>query len=180
MARASILDHVSFEVRPHEVLGLVGESGSGKTMTSLAVMGLLPSGSRASSGHIWFHGRDLLAMTERDLRTIRGSEIAMIFQSPRAALNPLMSAGNQVARAVSLHRQQSKQEAYETAIELLRQVGIPDASTRARAYPHQLSGGMAQRVLIAMMLACQPKPVDRRRTDDRAGRHHSGADFRTD
>ena len=152
-----ILDHVTFEVQPHEVLGLVGESGSGKTMTSLAVMGLLPPGAQAVGGHIWFEKHDLLALSERELRSVRGSEIAMIFQSPRAALNPLMRAGDQVARAVSLHRIQDKNDAYDTAIDLLRHVGIPDAATRGQAYPHQLSGGMAQRVLIAMMLACQPK-----------------------
>lgn len=151
-----ILDQVSFEVRPHEVLGLVGESGSGKTMTSLAVMGLMPSGARAH-GHIWFDGRDLLALTERDLRAVRGSQIAMIFQSPRTALNPLMRAGEQVARAVGLHRGLRGRDAYDAAVELLRHVGISDAPARARAYPHQLSGGMAQRVLVAIMLACRPR-----------------------
>lgn len=152
-----ILDQVTFEVRPHEVLGLVGESGSGKTMTSLAVMGLLPPGAKAQSGHIWFDGRDLLALSERDLRAVRGAQIAMIFQSPRAALNPLMRAGDQVARAVRLHRGLYGAAAYDAAVELLRHVGIPDAPARARAYPHQLSGGMAQRVLVAIMLACRPK-----------------------
>jgi oligopeptide/dipeptide ABC transporter ATP-binding protein len=152
-----ILDGVTFEVQPHEVLGLVGESGSGKTMTSLAVMRLLPPGAKTPSGHVWFAGRDLLALRERDLRTVRGSQIAMIFQGPRAALNPLMRSGEQVARAVRLHRGLKKQAAYDTAIDLLRHAGIPDTAARARAYPHQLSGGMAQRVLIAMMLACQPK-----------------------
>jgi peptide/nickel transport system ATP-binding protein len=151
-----ILDRVTFEVYPHEVLGLVGESGSGKTMTSLAVMGLLPPGAKTPGGHIWFQGRDLLALEEHDLLSIRGSQIAMIFQSPRAALNPLMRAGEQVARVVRRHGQ-NRQAAYETAIELLRQAGISDAAARARAYPHQLSGGMAQRVLVAMMLACRPK-----------------------
>jgi peptide/nickel transport system ATP-binding protein len=152
-----ILDRVTFEVYPHEVLGLVGESGSGKTMTSLAIMGLLPPGAKIPEGHIWFEGSDLLRLRESDLRTIRGSQIAMIFQSPRAALNPLMRAGDQVARVARLRMGLSQQAAYDTAIELLRHAGIPDATTRARAYPHQLSGGMAQRVLIAMMLACRPK-----------------------
>jgi oligopeptide/dipeptide ABC transporter ATP-binding protein len=152
-----ILDRVTFEVYPHEVLGLVGESGSGKTMTSLAVMGLLPPGAKTPGGHIWFEERDLLALPERDLRTVRGSQIAMIFQSPRAALNPLMRAGEQVARVVRLRRGLNSHEAYDMAVELLRHAGIPDAAARARAYPHQLSGGMAQRVLIAMMLACRPK-----------------------
>lgn len=152
-----ILDRAAFDLRPHEVMGLVGESGSGKTLTSLAVMGLLPSTARVVGGHIRFDGRDLLDLSERELRQVRGKEIAMIFQSPRAALNPLMRAGEQVARAVRLHRGLGRKAAYETAVELLRHVGISDAETRARAYPHQLSGGMAQRVLVAMMLACQPR-----------------------
>jgi oligopeptide/dipeptide ABC transporter ATP-binding protein len=152
-----ILDRVTFEVYPHEVLGLVGESGSGKTMTSLAIMGLLPPGARTPEGHIWFEGGDLLALRESDLRAVRGSQIAMIFQSPRAALNPLMRAGDQVARVVGLRMGLNRQAAHDTAVELLRHAGIPDAAARARAYPHQLSGGMAQRVLIAMMLACRPK-----------------------
>lgn len=151
-----ILDRVTFDLYPNEVMGLVGESGSGKTMTSLAVMGLLPRAATVQAGHIWYQGRDLLALSEQGLREMRGREIAMIFQNPRAALNPLMRAGDQVARAVRIHRKLPKDAAYEAAIELLRRVGIPDAATRARAYPHQLSGGMAQRVLIAMMLACRP------------------------
>ncbi|MGH2524802.1 MAG: ABC transporter ATP-binding protein, partial [Anaerolineales bacterium] len=106
-------------------------------------------------GHIWFDGHDLLALSERQLRQVRGAGIAMIFQSPRAALNPLLRVGEQVARALHLHR--AARGADETAVELLRRVGIPDAATRARAYPHQLSGGMAQRVLVAMMLACRPR-----------------------
>ncbi len=152
-----ILDRVSLDVYPGDVIGLVGESGSGKTMTSLAVMGLLPPGAKTPGGHIWFEGRDLLALPEAELREIRGAQIAMIFQNPRAALNPLMRAGDQVARAVRVHRKLPTDGAYDTAIELLRHAGIPDAAARARAYPHQLSGGMAQRVLIAMMLACRPK-----------------------
>lgn len=151
-----ILDQVSFDLYPNEVLGLVGESGSGKTMTSLAIIGLLPSTAQVLSGHIWFEGRDLLAISDRDMRSVRGAQIAMIFQNPLSALNPLQRAGDQVARAVRIHRQLSKDKAYDTAVALLRQVGIPDAASRARAYPHQLSGGMAQRVLVAMMLACQP------------------------
>lgn len=151
-----ILDQVSFELYPHEVLGLVGESGSGKTMTSLAIIGLLPSSAQILGGHIWFEGRDLTNLSDREMRSIRGRQIAMIFQNPISALNPLQRAGEQVARAVRIHHQLPKAEAYDTAIALLRQVGIPDAASRARAYPHQLSGGMAQRVLVAMMLACRP------------------------
>jgi peptide/nickel transport system ATP-binding protein len=153
----TILDRVTFEVYPHEVLGLVGESGSGKTMTSLAVMGLMPPATKVTSGHIWFDERDLLALMEHERSALRGSQIAMIFQNPRAALNPLIRAGDQVARALRIHRKMGAKPAYEAAIELLRHVGVPDAATRAGAYPHQLSSGMAQRVLIAMMLACQPR-----------------------
>jgi oligopeptide/dipeptide ABC transporter ATP-binding protein len=152
-----VTDRVTFELYSGEVVGLVGESGSGKTMTALAMIGLLPRIAKIDSGHIWFEGRDLRAAAERDLQAVRGAQIAMIFQNPRAALNPLLRAGDQVARAVRIHRNLGRQAAYKTALELLRRVGIPDAAMRARAYPHQLSGGMAQRVLIAMVLACQPK-----------------------
>jgi peptide/nickel transport system ATP-binding protein len=152
-----ILDGVTLALYPGEVVGLVGESGSGKSMTALAVMGLLPRVAKVRGGHIWLDGRDLRTLSGREWRTVRGSQIAMIFQNPRAALNPLMRAGHQVARVVRLHRDVSKKAAYDQALELLQRAGIPDAATRARAYPHQLSGGMAQRVLIAMMLACQPR-----------------------
>lgn len=155
--RRRVLDRVSLELRPREVLGLVGESGSGKTMTALAIMQLLPPGAQIDSGRILFGGSDLRSLSEAELRGIRGSQIAMIFQNPRSSLNPLMRSGDQVARAVELHRGLDSEEAYETAIALLRHVGISDAANRARAYPHQLSGGMAQRVLVAIMLACQPK-----------------------
>jgi oligopeptide/dipeptide ABC transporter ATP-binding protein len=152
-----VLDRVSFELHPHEVLGLVGESGSGKTMSALSVINLLPPAATIERGQVWFNGQDLLTLSERELRNVRGSQIAMIFQSPRAALNPLMRAGDQVARAVRLHCGGSERAAQDKAIELLRHVGISDAAARARAYPHQLSGGMAQRVLIALMLACEPR-----------------------
>jgi peptide/nickel transport system ATP-binding protein len=152
-----ILDRVTFDLYPHEVLGLVGESGSGKTLTALAIINLLPRTAEVQGGQIWFDEQDLLALSERKLRELRGAQIAMIFQSPRASLNPLMRAGDQVARAVGLHCGGSSREAYDRAVDLLRHVGISDAATRARAYPHQLSGGMAQRVLVAMMLACEPR-----------------------
>ncbi len=152
-----ILDGVSLALFPGEVVGLVGESGSGKSMTALAVMGLLPRVAKVRGGAIRFDGRDLRALSGREWRTVRGSHIAMVFQNPRAALNPLMRAGQQVARLVQLHQGLPKDAAYTQALELLQRVGIPDARARARAYPHQLSGGMAQRVLIAMMLACQPR-----------------------
>lgn len=153
-----ILDEVSLELFPGEVLGLVGESGSGKSMTALAVMGLLPRAAKTKSGHIWFDGIDLLQCGARKMRAIRGSKIAMVFQNPRAALNPIMRVGKQVARVVRLQDPSlSRRKAYTRAVDLLGHVGIADAATRARAYPHQMSGGMAQRVLIAMMLACQPQ-----------------------
>jgi len=152
-----ILDRVSFNLFPNQVMGLVGESGSGKTMTSLAVMRLLPRTIKVTGGHIWFDGQDLFALSEHEMRRVRGSRIAMVFQNPRAALNPLVRAGDQVARAVRLHQDLDQSGAYGAAIDLMQRVGIADAVNRARAYPHQLSGGMAQRVLIAMMLACQPR-----------------------
>lgn len=155
--RQRILDRVSLELRPHEVMGLVGESGSGKTMTSLAIIRLLPRSAQIDGGSIWFNGQDLLSLPESRVRGIRGAQIAMIFQSPRASLNPLMRAGDQVARVLRKHRDLDRQEAHQQAIELLQHVGISDAAARGRAYPHQLSGGMAQRVLIAMMLACRPR-----------------------
>lgn len=155
-SRPVLLD-VTFDVLPNEVMGLVGESGSGKTMTALAIMRLLPPAARATEGRIVFGGQDLLQQTESGMRQVRGSKIAMIFQDPRSALNPLMRAGDQVARALRLHQDLTRQEARREAVELLRHVGISDAEVRARAYPHQLSGGMAQRVLVAVMLACRPK-----------------------
>jgi len=154
--RQRVLDRISLELRAHEATGLVGESGSGKTMTALAIIRLLPPSAQVEGGEIWFNGQELLSLSESRLRRMRGSGIAMIFQSPRASLNPLMRAGHQVARALRQHRSLGRSEAYRQAIELLRHVGISDAEARARAYPHQLSGGMAQRVLVAMMLACRP------------------------
>jgi oligopeptide/dipeptide ABC transporter ATP-binding protein len=153
----TILDHLSLRIYPNEVMGLVGESGSGKTMTALATMGLLPKTIRVTGGHIWYEGRDLLALSGSEMRSVRGSQIAMIFQNPRMALNPLMRVGDQIARAVRLHRGAPADSCYPMAVELMQQVGISDAEGRSRSYPHQLSGGMAQRVLVAIMLACQPR-----------------------
>lgn len=152
-----VLDRVSFRLDSGEVLGLVGESGSGKTMASLAIIGLLPPSVRVLAGEVRFAGRELLALTEAERREVRGKGIAMIFQSPRASLNPLMRVGDQVARAVRLRQGVNGRAAYRRGVELLSHVGIADAGGRARAYPHHLSGGMAQRVLIAMALACRPQ-----------------------
>lgn len=153
----TILDKLSLEIYPNQIVGLVGESGSGKTLTALATMGLLPKTIKVTGGQILFGGNDLLRLPEKELHKLRGDQIAMIFQNPRAALNPLMRVGDQVSRAVMIHRKAPKAEARDLAIDLMKQVGISDAAIRARAYSHQLSGGMAQRILVAIMLACQPK-----------------------
>lgn len=155
--RTQVLDRVSFDVRRSETLSLVGESGSGKTVTALAVMGLSDPSARIEGGRILLEGRDLLEMPDEEKREYRGGRVGMIFQSPKASLNPLLKAGRQVARVVKLHRKVSNREAAEIAIELLQAVGISDAARRYRSYPHQLSGGMAQRVLIAMALAAEPE-----------------------
>lgn len=154
--RVQILDHVSFDLHADEIVGLVGESGSGKTLTSLAIMGFLPASGKVDAGAIRYRGQELLTLEPAELQKIRGSEIAMIYQSPRSALNPLMRAGDQVARVFQIQQGMDPAQAYTQAVDLLKQVGFPEAETRARAYPHQLSGGMAQRVLLAMMVACQP------------------------
>ena len=155
--RVRILDKVSFSVSREEVVGLVGESGSGKTLSSLAVTGFLPPSARIDEGRILLDEVNLLELSPDEMARLRGNKVAMVFQSARSALNPLMRVGDQVARAVRLQQRLSPQDAYERAIHLLSRVGIPDPVRRARAYPHQLSGGMCQRVLVAMMLACRPQ-----------------------
>ena len=147
---------VSFSLERGQVLGLVGESGCGKSMTALCLMRLVPPPGRITGGQVLFQDRDLLALPEREMRGLRGSQIAMIFQEPMTALNPVLSAGSQVAEAVFLHRKVSRREAWERAVVLLGEVGIPDPASRAADYPHQLSGGMRQRVMIAMAIACEP------------------------
>lgn len=143
---------VSFDVAPGEVVGLVGESGSGKTLTSLAIAGLLPQLMDVDAGRLDLDGRSLLERSRG-----AGVDVAMIFQNPRAALNPTMRVGRQVARAVALNQGTSRRQARDEARRMLERVGIPGAERVARAYPHQLSGGMCQRVVIAMALACRPK-----------------------
>jgi ABC-type dipeptide/oligopeptide/nickel transport system ATPase component len=155
--RVRVVDDVSFEVGRGETVALVGESGSGKSVTALAVAGLSVPAARVEGGRALLDGEDLFAMSDDERRAYRGSRVGMIFQSPRASLNPLVRAGEQIARVVRLHRRVGRDEAREAAIELMRSVGIDDPGRRARAYPHQLSGGMAQRVMIAMALAAKPE-----------------------
>jgi oligopeptide/dipeptide ABC transporter ATP-binding protein len=155
--RTPVLDRVSFDVGSSETVALVGESGSGKTVTALSIMGLNDRRASVDGGRILLDGQDLLAMDDERKRVYRGRRIGMIFQSPKASLNPLVKAGEQIARVVRLHRGVRQREAYEIAVELMRSVGINDAARRYHAYPHQLSGGMAQRVMIAMALSAEPE-----------------------
>ena len=148
---------VSFSVAPHETLGLVGESGCGKSVTALAVMGILPRAGRVTSGKALFAGRDLLSLRERERRGVRGKDIAMIFQDPMTSLNPVLTIGRQLREAIEAHLDLDRREAEKRVVELLDRVGIPSAKGRARDYPHQFSGGMRQRAMIAMALACEPK-----------------------
>ncbi len=151
------VDNVNLVVKRGEVLGLVGESGCGKSVTSLSIMRLVGQPGRIMSGEIIFDDEDLLKIPEKRMVDIRGNRISMIFQQPQSSLNPVFRVGDQLSEAVILHQDVSKDEARERSIELLRMVGIPEPESRARAYPHELSGGMAQRVMIAMALACVPE-----------------------
>ncbi|MDW3217913.1 MAG: ABC transporter ATP-binding protein [Acidimicrobiales bacterium] len=153
---AHAVDGVSFSIRRGEVLGIVGESGCGKSVTSLSVMGLVPKPGVIESGQVFFEGRNLREMSRRELERIRGAEVSMIFQQPQSSLNPVQRAGDQIAEVYRIHRGTSKKDAAKLAIEALTTVGIPDPEKRADAYPHELSGGMAQRVMIAMALALEP------------------------
>jgi oligopeptide/dipeptide ABC transporter ATP-binding protein len=148
---------VDFEIAPGETLGIVGESGCGKSVTSLAVLGLLPRNGRVSSGEARFGGRDLLQQSDRALRQIRGRDIAMIFQDPMTSLNPVLTIGKQIREALETHFDMKREAANERAAELIDRVGIPSAKERLRDYPHQFSGGMRQRAMIAIALACRPK-----------------------
>jgi peptide/nickel transport system ATP-binding protein len=138
-------------------MGLVGESGSGKTVSVLSIMRLLPENGRIIGGSILFEGRDLLALAEAEMRSVRGAKIAMIFQEPMTSLNPVFTIGSQIGEAIKLHQHTSRRETRDRTIEALRLVGIADPERRIKDYPHQLSGGMRQRAMIAMALACNPR-----------------------
>jgi peptide/nickel transport system ATP-binding protein len=149
---------VSFHVARGEVLAVVGESGCGKSITALSVMRLVPTPpGRIDAGRVLLEGRDLLALSEEEMRQVRGNEISMIFQEPMTSLNPVLTIGDQIAEAVRLHQDVTAAQAWERAVEMLNLVRIPEPVQRAREYPHQLSGGMRQRAMIAMALACNPK-----------------------
>ncbi len=151
------VDGVSFKIERGRSLGLVGESGCGKSVTALSIMRLVPSPpGRIVGGAIRYKGTNLLDLSEKQMRRVRGAEISMIFQEPMTSLNPVFTAGSQVAEVFRIHRGLSRGEAFERAVEMLKQVRIPDPARRAREYPHQMSGGMRQRVMIAMALACNP------------------------
>jgi len=152
------VDDVSFTVKKGQTLGIVGESGCGKSVTSLSIMGLIQSPGKIEAGQVNYNGQDLLKASDSHMRSIRGNEIAMIFQEPMTSLNPVYTCGNQIAEAITLHNPKlSKAEVKERAIEMLRKVGIPAPEKRYNEYPHQLSGGMRQRVMIAMAISCDPK-----------------------
>jgi oligopeptide transport system ATP-binding protein len=148
---------ISFAIAPGETLGIVGESGCGKSVTSLAILGLLAGNGRVRSGRALFEGRDLIRLKDRALRGIRGREIAMIFQDPMTSLNPVLTIGRQIRETLETHFDMNRKEAEARAAELIDRVGIPSAKARLRDYPHQFSGGMRQRAMIAMALACEPK-----------------------
>ena len=150
--------HIDFQLQAGATLGLVGESGSGKSVTSLALMGLLPRrGARVTADRLSFEGRDLLKLSPGEWRALRGKDVAMVFQDPMTSLNPLMRCGEQIAEAIRLHQGKGRREAKTEAISLLERMGIPDPDRRVEAYPFELSGGMRQRVMIAMALSCRPK-----------------------
>ena len=150
------VDGISFDLQPGGRLGIVGESGSGKTITAMSIMRLLNPDGMVADGTIWFRGRDLMPLGEKELRTVRGNEIGFIPQDPMTTLNPLVRVGRQITEALHAHQRVSRAAAKARAVDLLRQTGMPDPEARAGAYPHQLSGGMRQRVLIAMALANEP------------------------
>ena len=155
-APVTAVDHVSFQLAAGETLGLVGESGSGKSVTAFSILRLVQPPGRIVSGRVLFEGRDLLSLPESEMRQVRGARISLIFQEPMTALNPVMRVGDQIAEALTVHGLAGAREARARAVELLDAVRIADPARRVRDYPHQLSGGMRQRVMIAIALACRP------------------------
>src|SRR5215210_1523480 len=151
------VDGVSFSVDEGETLAIVGESGCGKSVTANSILRLVPEPPGKIAGAIRFEGRDLMTLSEREMRAIRGNDISMIFQEPMSSLNPVLTVGRQIGETLRMHQGLDKQAAEARAIEMLNLVGIPESVRRVREYPHQLSGGMRQRVMIAMALACNPK-----------------------
>lgn len=153
-----VLENVSFDIAPGEIVGLVGESGSGKSVTAMAVMSLLGAqGQIEPGGAVHLNGRNIADLTEREMLNVRGRDIGMIFQEPMTSLNPLMTVGYQIAEPLRTHLDMSRSKAHDRAVELLAEVGIPDPQARVDEYPHHMSGGMRQRIMIAMALACDPK-----------------------
>ncbi len=151
------VDGVDLQVYPGEVLGLVGESGCGKSVTSFSILRLVDEPGRIVAGEVWFEGQNLLALSEAEMSRIRGNRISMIFQQPKSSLNPVFTIGDQIAEVFQVHQGMKKKQAWREAVNLLRLVGLPDPESKAHAYPHQLSGGQAQRVMIAMALALRPR-----------------------
>ncbi|HXY62078.1 MAG TPA: ABC transporter ATP-binding protein [Nitrospirota bacterium] len=150
------VDNLSLAVQKGSVLGLVGESGCGKTVTALSILNLVPYPGKIITGKILFEGKDLLGLSAEEMRSIRGARISMIFQEPMTALNPVFTVGDQIAEVLTAHRDVTRKEALKSAADLLQSVGIPSPEKRVNEYPHQLSGGMRQRVMIAMAIACKP------------------------
>ena len=155
--RTVSVDHVNFHVDKGEVVCIVGESGCGKSVTSLSIMGLLGRGGTVTEGSVVFEDKNLLTMTEKELDKIRGDRLTMIFQDPLTSLNPVFTIGSQITESIRIHMHLSKKEAGERAVTILEKVGMPDARAAMKKYPHMLSGGMRQRVMIAMALCCNPK-----------------------
>ncbi|PKK96287.1 MAG: peptide ABC transporter ATP-binding protein [Tenericutes bacterium HGW-Tenericutes-3] len=157
MGEVQAVRGISFDLEKGEILGIVGESGSGKSVTSLSIMGLIDEPGKIKEGQILFQGKDLSKLTHHELEDIRGNDISMIFQDPMTSLNPVFRIGNQIKEIILEHTDLSKEEAHEKAVKLLKLVNIPEPETRINQYPHQFSGGMRQRALIAMALSCDPK-----------------------
>lgn len=154
---AKAVDNVSLELVRGEILAVVGESGCGKTVLALSLLGLVPDPpGKVTDGKVIYNGRNLLSLTEREMQDVRGNHISMIFQEPMTSLNPVFRVGDQIAEAIRLHEGEGKNEALEKAVDMLALVGIPNPGKRAKSFPHELSGGMRQRVMIAMALACEP------------------------